>query len=135
MTSVTEDNLNSEIIDGKPLETLTITSIGTLRRANKKYDREVSKLVYESLYNKTCQDLYNKTLDNIIENQSTNCNIVRECLSPSKRSELHHLYIESTQDASPNNEHFNFLPYVTFRSQWKQFRFQTTHEMNTHYTY
>ena len=29
MTSVTEDNLNSEIIDGKPLETLTITSIGT----------------------------------------------------------------------------------------------------------
>ena len=49
MTSVTKDNLHSEIIDGKPLETLIITSIGTLRPANKKYDREVSKLVYDSL--------------------------------------------------------------------------------------
>ena len=123
MTSVTEANLNSEIIDGKPFETIIIGSIRILRRGNKKYDTEVSKLVHDSLCNETCKDLYSKTLYNLIESQSTNCNIVRECSSPSRRSELHHLSTESAQVVSPNNEHFNFLP-CWIQNQWSQFRFQ-----------
>lgn len=35
MISVTEDNLKSEIIDGKALEKILITSIITLKQGNK----------------------------------------------------------------------------------------------------
>lgn len=35
MISVTEDNLKSEIIDGKALEKIIITSIRTLKQGNK----------------------------------------------------------------------------------------------------
>ena len=41
----TEDCLNSDLIDGKALETLIIASVRTLQRGNKKCGRkEVSKL-------------------------------------------------------------------------------------------
>ena len=57
MTSFTEDNLNSDLIDGKVLETLLIASAKKLKRENKKFDREeVSKLVNDSLCDKTCKD-------------------------------------------------------------------------------
>ena len=57
MTSVTEDNLNSYLIDGKTLEAL-------------------SKLVNELLCSEISKDLYNKTRDILTENHSVNYNIV-----------------------------------------------------------
>ena len=40
MTSSTEDCLNSDLFDGKALETLIIASVRTLKRGNKKCGRE-----------------------------------------------------------------------------------------------
>ena len=40
MTSHTEDNLNSDLIDGKALETLIIGSVRILKRGNRKCSRE-----------------------------------------------------------------------------------------------
>ena len=48
----TEDCLNSDLINGKALETLIVASIRTLKRRNKKFGREeVSKLVNDILCN------------------------------------------------------------------------------------
>lgn len=45
MMSITEDNLNSEIIEEKALETIINALVRTLKRRNKKCGREeVSKL-------------------------------------------------------------------------------------------
>ena len=67
MTSSTEDNLNSDLIDGKALEKLIIVSVKTLKRGNKKCGREeVSKLVTNNFCNKICKELFNKTLDSLI---------------------------------------------------------------------
>ena len=64
--SFTEDNLNSDLIDGKALETLIIASVRTLKRGNNKCGREeVSKLVKDC---KICKDLFNKILDSLTEN-------------------------------------------------------------------
>ena len=90
MTSFKEDN--SDLIDGKALETLKIASVRTLKRGNKKCSREeVSKLV-NNLCNEISKDLFNKTLDSLMENQSIKCNIISswECISLPKDSELHH---------------------------------------------
>ena len=55
MTSSTEDCLNSDIINGKALETLIIAPVRILKRRNKKYGREeVSKLVKDTLCNEIC---------------------------------------------------------------------------------
>ena len=40
MMLVTEDNSNSEIIDGKAFKALIITSLRTLKRGNKNCDRK-----------------------------------------------------------------------------------------------
>ena len=54
MTSSTEDCLNSDLFDGKALETLIIASVRTLKRGNKKCGREeVSKLVNAAKFVKT----------------------------------------------------------------------------------
>ena len=77
MTSSMKDCLNSDLFDGKTLETLIIASVRTLKRRNKKYGREeVSKLVNDTLCNEICKDLFNKTLDSFIENQFIKCNII-----------------------------------------------------------
>ena len=99
MMSITEDNLNSEIIEGKALETIINALVRTLKRRNKKCGREeVSKLkqnFQESLW---------KTVDDLTENQFVNCDIAsnREWLSVLKHSKLHHRSIEYNQDASSN---------------------------------
>ena len=50
MTSSMEDCLNSDLIDGKALETLIMVLVRTLKRGNKKCSREeVSKLVSNTL--------------------------------------------------------------------------------------
>ena len=59
--SSTEDCLNSDLIDGKALETLIIASVRTLKQGIKKCGREeVSKLVNDTLCNEICKDLLTK---------------------------------------------------------------------------
>ena len=70
MTSFTGANLNCDLIDKKALA----TSVRTLKRGNKKFGmEEVSKLVNDFLCNEICKDLFNRTLDNLIQNQSVKC--------------------------------------------------------------
>ena len=61
MTSVTEDNLNSKINDGKN----TIAAlIRTMKCGKKIYGRqEVSNLVNDSFRKEIYKDIYNKTFD------------------------------------------------------------------------
>ena len=110
MTSSTKDSLNSDLFDGEALKALIIASVRTLKQGNKKCGREeVSKLVNDTLCNEICKDLFNKTLDSLIENQFIKCNIIsnRECLSLPKDSGLHHHSIQSTQEDSSVHEHLN----------------------------
>ena len=68
MTSSTGDSLNSDLFNGKALETIIIASVRTLKRGNKKCGREeVSKFVNDTLCNEICKDLFNETLDSFIE--------------------------------------------------------------------
>ena len=61
MTSVTEDNLNSKIIDGK---NTIVTLIRTMKCGKKIYGRqEFSNLVNDSFRKEIYKDIYNKTLD------------------------------------------------------------------------
>ena len=127
MTSSTEDCLNSDLFDGKALETLIIASVRTLKRGNKKCGREeVSKLVNDTLCNEICKDLFNETLDSLIENQFIKCNIIsnRECLSLPKDSELHHRSIQFTQDDSSVHEHLNLCPLLDSETNRKSFPFK-----------
>ena len=127
MTSSTEDCLNSNLFDGKALETLIIASVRTLKRGNKKCGREeVSKLVNDTLCNEICKDLFNETLDSLIENQFIKCNIIsnRECLSLPKDSELHHRSIQSTQEDSSVHEHQNFCALSDSETNRKSFPFK-----------
>ena len=111
----------------KTLETLIIASIKTLKQGNKKCGREeVSKLVNDTLCNEICKDLFNETLDSLIENQFIKCNIIsnRECLSLPKDSELHHRSIQSTQDDSSVHEHLNLCPLLDSETNRKSFPFK-----------
>ena len=122
--SFTEDNLNSDLIDGKALETLIIASVRTLKRGNNKYGREeVSKLVKDY---KICKDLFNKILDSLTENQSIKWNIIksRKCLSLPKDSELHHRSIQSTRDASSVHEHLTSYPLLDLETNEKSSPFK-----------
>ena len=127
MTSSTEDCLNSDLFDGKALETLIIASVRTLKRGNKKCGREeVSKLVNDTLCNETCKDLFNETLDSLIEKQFIKCNIIsnRKCLSLPKDSELHHRSIQSTQEDSSVHEHLNSCALLDSETNRKSFPFK-----------
>ena len=62
------------------------------------------KIDEDTLCKEICKDLFNKTVDNLIEKQFTKCNILssRECLSLPKDSEVHHCSIQSTRDDGLN---------------------------------
>ena len=127
MTSSTDDCLNSDLIDGKTFKTLIIAPVRTLKRGNKKCGREeVSKLVNDTLCNETCKDLFNETLDSLIEKQFIKCNIIsnRECLSLPKDSELHHRSIQSTQEDSSVHEHLNSCALLDSETNRKSFPFK-----------
>ena len=123
-----EDCLNSNLFDGQALESLIIASVRTLKkRGNKKCDSdEVSKLVNDTLCKKICKDLFNETLDSLIENQFIKCNIIsnQECLSPPKDPELHHCSIQSTQDDNSVHEHLNSCALLDSQTNRKSFPFK-----------
>ena len=141
MTSCTEDSLNSDLTDGKALETLIIASVTTVKRGNKKSGREeVSKLVKNTLSSEICKDLFNETLDSLNEKQFIKCNIISnpECLTLPKDSELHHCSIQSTQKDSSAHEHLNPCPILdsetkrksfTFKEELETFKVQVTREI------
>ena len=127
MTSSTDDFLNSDLFDGKALETPIIVSVRTLKRGYKKCGREeVSKLVNDTLCNEICPDLFNETLDSLIENQFIKCNIIsnRVCLSLPKDPELHHRSIQSTQEDSSVHEHLNSCALSDSETNRKSFPFK-----------
>ena len=128
MSSSTEACLNPYLIDEEELETLLIASVRALKRGNKKWGREVvSKLKNNTLCNKICEDLFNETLDSLIEKQFIKCNIISngwECLSLPKDSELHHRSIQSTKDDSSVREHLNPCPLLDSKTNRKRFPFQ-----------
>ena len=127
MTSTTEDCLNSDLFDGKALETLIIASVRTLKRGNKKCGREeISKLVNDTLCKKICKDLFTETLDSLIKKQFIKSNIIsnRECLSLLKDSELHHRSIQSNQEDSSVHEHLNPCALLDSETNRKSFPFK-----------
>ena len=63
----------------------------------------------DTLCNKICKDLFNETLDSLIDKQFIVCKIVSSqgCLSLPKDSDLHHRSIQSTHDDNSVHEHLN----------------------------
>ena len=51
MMSSTEDNLSSDLIGGKALETLIITSVRTLKRGNKKFATKFVRIFLTTFVN------------------------------------------------------------------------------------
>ena len=80
----------------------------------------------DTLCNEICKDLFNKTLDSLIEKQFIKCNIIsnREYLSLPKDSELHHRSIQSTQEDSSVHEHLNFCGLLDSETNRKSFPFK-----------
>ena len=78
------------------------------------------------LCNEICKDLFNETMDSLIENQFIKCNIKsnRECLFLPKDSELHHLSIQSTQEDSPVHEHLSSCALLDSETNRKSFPFK-----------
>ena len=77
MTPFTEDNLYSDLINGKAVQTLITASVRTLKLGYKKCSSEaVSKFVNNFFCNEICKDLFNKIPDSSIESQSEKCNII-----------------------------------------------------------
>ena len=91
---------------------------------------KVSKLVNDTLCNEICKELFNRTLDSLIEKQFIKCNIIssRECLSIPKDSELHYRSIQSTQDDSSVHEHLNPCPLLDSETTRKSFTFKEEFE-------
>ena len=75
---------------------------------------------------RNCKDLFNKTLDSLIEKQFIKCNIIssQECLSLPKDSELHHHSIQSTQENSLVHEYLNPCPPLNSETNRKSFIFK-----------
>ena len=122
-----EGCLNSDLIDGKALQTLITASVRTLKQGINKCGREeVSKLVNDTLCSEICKDLFNKTLNNLIEKHFIKCNIIsnRKCLSLTKDSELHYRRIRSTQDDSSIHKHLNPSPLLNSETNIKSFPFK-----------
>ena len=80
----------------------------------------------DTLCNETCKDLFNETLDSLIEKQFIKCNIIsnRKCLSLPKDSELHHRSIQSTQEDSSVHEHLNSCALLDSETNRKSFPFK-----------
>ena len=98
-----------------------------MKRGIKKCDREkVLKLVNNNLCNKICKDLFNEILDSLIEKQFVKCNIISswECLSLPKDSELHHLFIQSTQDDTSVHKLLKLCPLLDSETIGKSFPFK-----------
>ena len=80
----------------------------------------------DTLCNEICKDLFNETLDSLIENQFIKCYIIsnREWLSLPKDSELHHRSIQSTQEGSSVHEHLNSCALLDSETNGKSFTFK-----------
>ena len=72
------------IIDDKEIEVLIIASNDTLKRQKNEYGKdEVSKLVKDAIEENITRDIFDKTLDSLIESGSVKCSFIsnRTCLS------------------------------------------------------
>ena len=72
------------IIDDKEIEVLIIASNDTLKRQKNEYGKdEVSKLVKDAIEEDITRDIFDKTLDSLIESGSVKCSFIsnRTCLS------------------------------------------------------
>ena len=94
----------------------------------------------DTLCNKICKDLFNETLDSLIDKQFIVCKIVssQECLSLPKGSDLHHRSIQSTHDDNSVHEHLNPCPLLDsetnrkispFKEELETFKVQAISEM------
>ena len=97
-------------------------------------------MVNDTLCNKICKDLFNETLDSLIDKQFIVCKIVssQECLSLPKDSDLHHRSIQSTHDDNSVHEHLNPCPLLDsetnrkispFKEERETFKVQAISEM------
>ena len=67
------------IIDDKEIEVLIIASNDTLKRQKNEYGKdEVSKLVKDAIEEDITRDIFDKTLDSLIESGSVKCSFIAE---------------------------------------------------------
>ena len=80
---VPHNNNVPHIVEGKDLETLIVASIQTLKRNNKKWDKEVFRLVQESAESEVTREISEKRLDTLVESHSVKIKLLgtRACLS------------------------------------------------------
>ena len=87
ISSTTEEIRN--IIDDKEIEVLIIASIETLKRQRSKCGKDkVFKLVKDTVEENITRDIFDKTLDSLIENGSVKCSFIsnRTCISLRKHN-------------------------------------------------
>ena len=80
---VPHNNNVPHIVEGKDLGTLIVASIQTLKRNNKICDKEVFRLVQESVESQVTKQIFEERLDALVESHSVNIKLLgtRTCLS------------------------------------------------------
>ena len=78
----------------------------------------------DTLCSKICRDLFNETLDSLIEKQFINCYVIskREYLSLPKDSESHDRSIQSTQYDCLVHEHLISCPLLDSETDRKSYQ-------------
>ena len=113
--NVVDETTSSHVnIDDKEIELLIIASIETLKRQNKKCDKdEVFALVKDSLEEAITMESFEKSLALLQASNSIKCNIIsnRTCLSIPKHSSIPKVCTQNTSSIKNDFEDFksNFI--------------------------
>ena len=105
---------NNDRINKTKLQTLIVASIHTLKRNNKKCgNEEVFELVLESLENDIDRNLFDETLEELVQNQKvkTSCYANRTCLSIPKEHPINNA--NTTVNDTLKNDFDNFKNLMT----------------------
>ena len=80
---------NTPTVNDRELEMLTIAPIQTLKRGNKKYEKDEVFRLFRNSVNDVTRKIFDKILELLFQNQSVRVNIVgnRECLSLPKENQ------------------------------------------------
>ena len=105
---------NNDRINKTKLQTLIVASIHTLKRNNKKCgNEEVFEIVLESLENDIDRNLFDETLEELVQNQKvkTSCYANRTCLSIPKEHPINNA--NTTVNDTLKNDFDNFKNLMT----------------------
>ena len=117
--SIYEVPLNNNvllIVEGKDFETLNVALTETLKRNNKKCDKDVFRLVQESMENEVTKKIFEEWLDALVESHSVKIKVLgtRTCLSLQKLNQDSNSKESSDETLASNDRNIQISILMTF---------------------